>query len=59
MRVDVERLGPSDRDHDAWFIEQIKAAVDDPRPSIPHDTVMARTRAIIDRVTAEKSAGEN
>src|SRR5262245_52996173 len=41
--------------HDAWFRKQVQAAIDDPRPSVPHDAVMARTRAIIDRIAAEKT----
>lgn len=28
--------------YDAWFREQIQSSIDDPRPSIPHDTVEAR-----------------
>ena len=59
MRAYVERQERSKPDHDAWFRRQVKAAIDDPRPSVPHDTVMARTRAIIDRIAAEKRAGES
>jgi len=43
------------REHDLWFRSQIQAALDDPRPGIPHEEVMAKTRAIIDRVAARKS----
>ena len=42
------------REHDLWFREQIKAALDDPRPGIPHEEVMAETLAIIDRIAARK-----
>ncbi|MGA7314118.1 MAG: hypothetical protein WBX22_09110 [Silvibacterium sp.] len=42
------------REHDLWFRSQIQAALDDPRPGIPHEVVMAETRAIIDRVAARK-----
>jgi len=54
MRAYVEQRRQSDPDHDAWFKREVQAAIDDPRPSIPHDNVMARTRAIIDRIAAEK-----
>jgi hypothetical protein len=33
--------------YDLWFREQVKAALDDPHPSIPHDQVMADMRALI------------
>ncbi len=59
MRAYVEQHQRSEPDHDAWFRRQIEAAIDDPRPSIPHDVVMARTRSIIDRIAAEKLGGED
>lgn len=34
--------------YDRWFRAQVQEAIDDPRPSIPHDQVMARMRAIIE-----------
>lgn len=33
--------------YDRWFREQVKIALDDPRPTIPHDEVMADMRALI------------
>ena len=33
--------------HDLWFRAQVRASLDDPRPSIPHDEVMAEMDAII------------
>lgn len=30
-----------------WFRAQVQASLDDPRPSIPHDQVMAEMDAII------------
>lgn len=33
--------------HDRWFRDQVQAALDDPRPSVPHDQVMAEMRALI------------
>lgn len=33
--------------YDRWFREQVQEAIDDPRPAIPHDQVMAEMRALI------------
>ena len=33
--------------YDRWFRAQVQASLDDPRPSIPHDKVMAEMDAII------------
>jgi len=33
--------------YNAWFIAKVKASLEDPRPSIPHDQVMAKMDAII------------
>ena len=33
--------------YDCWFRAQVQASLDDPRPSIPHDQVMAEMDAII------------
>lgn len=33
--------------YDRWFRAQVQAAIDDPRPSVPHDEAMARVRATI------------
>jgi hypothetical protein len=41
-------------EHDAWFRAEVQRALDDPRPSIPHNAVMDQTRAIIDRITSKK-----
>ncbi|WP_294330511.1 stability determinant [uncultured Sphingomonas sp.] len=35
--------------YDAWFRAKIEKALADPRPSIPHEVVMARVQAILDR----------
>jgi len=36
--------------YDVWFRAKVQAALDDPRPSIPHDEAMAR----VDRLLEEK-----
>lgn len=33
--------------YDRWFRAQVQEAMDDPRPGIPHDQVMAEMRALI------------
>jgi predicted transcriptional regulator len=53
MREFVQRQREA-REHDAWFRAQVQQALDDPRPGIPHDAVIAETRAIIDRITGKK-----
>lgn len=35
--------------YERWFRAQVQASLDDPRPSVPHDQVMAE----IDQVIAE------
>ena len=35
--------------YDAWFRAKIEAAMASKKPGIPHDQVMARMQAIIDR----------
>ncbi|HEX8544942.1 MAG TPA: antitoxin [Pseudomonas sp.] len=33
--------------YDAWFKAQVKASLDDPRPNIAHDEVMAESKAFL------------
>lgn len=33
--------------HDRWFRAQVQASLDDPRPCIPHDQVMAEVDLLI------------
>ncbi|CAM5789150.1 hypothetical protein CCAE64S_02327 [Castellaniella caeni] len=35
--------------YDRWFRAKVQASLADPRPSIPHDQVMARMDAIIEK----------
>src|SRR5688572_26671879 len=55
MRVYVERRGSPEPGYDEWFRAQVQASIDDIRPAIRHDTVIERTRAVIDRIAAEKT----
>ena len=34
--------------YDQWFRAQVQAAIDDPRPNIPHDQVMAEMRELLE-----------
>ncbi len=34
--------------YDAWFRAKVREALDDPRPGIPHEQVMAEMQAIIE-----------
>lgn len=33
--------------YNAWFTAKVEASLKDPRPSVPHDQVMAKMEAII------------
>jgi hypothetical protein len=43
--------------YDTWFRQQVQEAIDDPRPSIPHDEVMAefaeRRAALREKIAAQ------
>jgi len=34
--------------YDVWFRARVREAMDDPRPGVPHEQVMAEMQAIID-----------
>jgi hypothetical protein len=43
-------MSPEDpTEYDAWFRASVEAAIANPGPGIPHDVVMARMQAILDR----------
>ncbi|SQG00197.1 addiction module antitoxin [Paucimonas lemoignei] len=43
--------------YDQWFRAQVQAAIDDPRPNIPHDQVMAEMRELLEAQRKMSSAG--
>ena len=43
--------------YDRWFRAKVQASLDDPRPSIPHDQVMAEMRALIESKRNKRDAG--
>ena len=38
--------------HDRWFRRKVQESLDDPRPGLPHDEVMAEMEAIISQAEA-------
>jgi hypothetical protein len=40
--------------HDLWVRAKVKASLDDPRPGLPHDEVMARAEAVISRAKQQR-----
>lgn len=42
--------------YDRWFRAKVQASLDDPRPSIPHDKVMAEMRALIESKRNKRNA---
>ncbi len=40
----------------AWVKEKVQASLDDPRPGVPHDQVMAEMEAIIVEAESRQSA---
>lgn len=42
--------------YDRWFRAKVQESLDDPRPTIPHDVVMARMRALLKSSTNTNAA---
>jgi len=53
-RADAMRKAHQAAAYTEWLAAEIQEAIDDPRPSIPHDEVMARMDA---RIARHKAAG--
>lgn len=49
----------SKEQYDTWFREKVREAMDDPRPGIPHEQVMAEIRANLARKTNAQVAEES
>lgn len=43
--------------YDRWFRAKVQASLDDPRPNIRHDQVMAEMRALIESKRKKRDAG--
>jgi hypothetical protein len=42
--------------YNAWLNAKVKASLEDPRPSIPHDQVMEKVRAMLDKKKIVRAA---
>ncbi|NWA26332.1 antitoxin [Pseudomonas gingeri] len=51
---ETEELAAS---YDRWFRAKVQASLDDPRPNVPHDEVMAEMRALIASKRNRNDAG--
>jgi hypothetical protein len=40
--------------YDHWYRQKVQEAIDDPRPRIPHDAVMAKIDAMLDRLEQQR-----
>ncbi len=40
--------------YDHWFRAKVEAAINDPRPAVPHNEAMARVRARLNGLRAER-----
>ena len=43
--------------YDQWFRARVQRSLDDPRPAIPHDDVMAEMRELIESKIRSHAAG--
>ncbi|MGY2374704.1 type II toxin-antitoxin system RelB family antitoxin [Pseudomonas sp. SDO524_S393] len=43
--------------YDRWFRAKVQASMDDPRPNIPHEQVMAEMRVLIESKRKTQDAG--
>jgi hypothetical protein len=49
-------MGPEDPvEYDKWFRAKVQQSLDDPRPTIPHEQVMAEMESIIAKAEARKA----
>jgi hypothetical protein len=43
--------------YDHWFRAKVQAAIDDPRPSIPHDLAMAKVQVLLEEKRKARAVG--
>lgn len=54
-RIEPDFFPPTDeREYDAWFRAKVEASLADPRPSIPHQEVVAHMRKRLAGLRREK-----
>lgn len=52
-------MSPQDPiEYDKWFRAQVQAALDDPRPSIPHTQAMAEIRALLAKKASAQASSD-
>ena len=54
-QAELMRTGHQTAAHNRWIAAEIQDALDDPRPSLPHDEVTANMDAVIDAVERESA----
>lgn len=54
----VSDLDPEEQSasYDRWFRAEVQASLDDPRPNIPHDQVMAEIHALMESMRKRADA---
>ncbi|MGE1176689.1 antitoxin [Pseudomonas sp. BW7P1] len=54
----VSDLGPEEQaaSYDRWFRAEVQASLDDPRPSIPHEQVMAEINVLMESMRKSADA---
>ncbi|NYH12724.1 type II toxin-antitoxin system RelB family antitoxin [Pseudomonas moraviensis] len=45
-----------DASYDRWFRAEVQASIDDPRPNIPHEQVMAEIQVLMEEVQRKYEA---
>jgi hypothetical protein len=48
-----------EKNHNAWLSAKLQAAIDDSRPSIPHDQAMASVEATLEKLRAARKHAKN
>ncbi|MHC8361349.1 type II toxin-antitoxin system RelB family antitoxin [Pseudomonas sp. LS2P72] len=43
--------------YDRWFRAKVQASLDDPRPNVPHEQVMADMRSLLEAKRNKRDAG--
>ncbi|MHC8293361.1 type II toxin-antitoxin system RelB family antitoxin [Pseudomonas sp. LB3P58] len=43
--------------YDRWLRAKVQASLDDPRPNVPHDQVMADMRSLLEAKRTKRDAG--
>ena len=55
-RADALKRAHEAAAHDEWFRQQVQEGIDDTRPALGHDEVMAKVQAVLDAAKANRAA---